>query len=269
MSMIFLSENVCEPLLGDLKKEGHEIYLVKSTDLVYSAVSAHPDIYMCRIQDTLLIDDAVRTEPDIREIYDRELQAKLGDPSSAPLIPALQSRGGGQIVFQTGSIGHDYPYDVAYDAVSTGKYFIHNLDYTSSFLLDRAREAGLEFINVKQGYTKCACAVVGDQALITADRGISRTIAAYNDMLAAEGAEEDRIDCLEIEEGFVSLPGLDHGFLGGASGLIDGKLYFNGDLTRHVDFERIRAFVQEHGVEAVWYEGFELMDIGSIICLDL
>ena len=268
MGMIFLSEEACEPLLEDLKKEGHEIFVVKKTDLVYDSIAAHPDIYMCRIGDTLIIDDAVRTEPDIRDMYDLEMQKKLGNPSAAPLIPALHSRSGGQIVFQNGSIGHEYPFDVPYNAVSTGTCFIHNLEYTSPSLLDRAREAGLEFIDVKQGYTKCACVVVSERAVITADRGIIRTISSYNEMLTDEGAEEDRIDCLEIEEGHVSLPGLDHGFLGGTSGLVDGKLYFNGDLTEHPDFERIRAFISGHGVEAVWYEGYELTDIGSVIYLD-
>lgn len=268
MGMVFLSEKVCGPLLEDLKQKGHEIFIVKKTDLVYDAIADHPDIYMCRIGDTLVIDDAVRTEPDIREIYDLEMQVKLGDPTAAPLIPALHSQSGGQIIFQTGGIGHEYPFDVPYNAVSTGAFFIHNLDCTSPSLLDRAREAGLEFIDVKQGYTKCSCVVVSDRAVITSDRGIIRTIAAYNEMLADEGEGEEKIDCLEIEEGSVSLPGLNHGFLGGASGLIDGTLYFNGDLTEHPDFEKIREFISSHGVETVWYEGCELTDIGSVICLD-
>ena len=267
MGLVFVSEHACMPLIQDLREEGHELFLVHSTELVYDAVSAHPDLYMCRIGDTLVMDDAVRTTPDIRKIYEQTLEEKLGDVTDTPLIPAFSSSAGGSIVFQTGNIGHDYPYDVAYDAVSTGKYFLHHLAYTSPALLDRAREAGLEFLDVKQGYTKCACVVVGEQALITADRGIFRTVEAYNQMLREDDLESECIDCLLIEEGYVALPGLKYGFLGGASGLVAHKLYFNGDLGTHPDSDRIVSFVREHGVEPVWYEGETLTDIGSIVYL--
>ena len=268
MGLVFLSENACAPLVADLKKDGHDIFLVNPTNLIYDAVSSHADLYMCRIRDILVIDDAVRTTPDIRELYDQAVEGRLEDAPDTPLIPALRTAGSGSIVFQTGHIGYEYPYDVAYGAVSTGKYFIHNLSYTSPSLQERARDAGLEFLNVKQGYTRCSCVVAGDQALITADRGILRTIEAYNRMLRDEGMESDGIHCLAVEEGHAALPGLDHGFLGGTSGLVGNKLYFNGDLSVHPDFDRIVAFIREHGVEPVWYENEPLTDIGSIIFLE-
>lgn len=268
MGMVFLSENACEPLISDLKQEGHEIFLVKSTDLTAEAIASHPDIYLCRVGETLIVDDAIRTEPDLRVMYDMEMEEKLGDASEAPLIPALQSESGGAILFQMGGIGPDYPDDVAYNAVSTGKYFIHNLQYTSPALLERARETGLEFIHVKQGYAKCSVVVVGDQAVITADRGIARSIEAYNQDLMEDGQEQDCIDCLLVEEGHVLLPGMNVGFLGGASGLIKNKLYFNGNLREHPDFEKITAFAEEHGAETVWYEEEPLTDIGSILYFD-
>lgn len=265
MGMVFLSENACEALIDDLRNEGHELFLVRSTDLVYDAVAAHPDIYMCIVGDTLVIDDAVKTDPDLRQIYDRMMAEKLGDASDHPLLPARRTAAEGSIVFQTGGIGHDYPDDTAYDAVSTGRYFIHNLEYTSPLLKDRAREAGLEFIHVKQGYTRCSCVVAGDQALITSDRGILRTLDRYNQMLEEEGLEAECIDCLEIQEGHVELPGLNHGFLGGTSGIVGKTLYFNGNLSAHPDADRIVDFVRKHGLEPVWYPEIPLMDIGSII----
>lgn len=265
MGMIFISEDACGPLAADLEKEGHEIFRVKKTDLVAPPVAAHPDIYMCQVKSTLVIDDAVFTEPDIRSSYDEAMARKLGDVSDTPMIPAVQSASGGYIVMENGNIGHDYPYDAAYDAVSTGKYFIHNFECTSQRLIDRARDTGLEFINVKQGYTKCSCAVVGDQAVITADGGIIHSIEAYNSILEDEGQPEEKIDVLKIETGHVRLPGCKYGFIGGASGLVDGVLYFNGDLTEHPDAEKIIDFANRHGVHVKYYEGEPLTDIGSIV----
>ena len=70
MGMIFLSENACAPLTEALENEGHDIYKVMASDVVYPAVSAHADIYMCLIGDTLLIDDVTKTEPSIERSFD-------------------------------------------------------------------------------------------------------------------------------------------------------------------------------------------------------
>lgn len=267
MGMVFISELACDQLKDDLRRAGHEVFELLPGDTVYEAVAAHPDIYMCRTLRTLSIDDSIKTRPDIREIYDRQMAEKLDGDSETPMIPAMNTEGNTAVVFQMGNIGPEYPYDVPYNAVCTDKYFIHNLEYTSPILAERARAEGLELINVKQGYTKCSCIVVGG-ALVTADRGIANTIEAYNSMLKEDGQEEDGIDLLLVEPGHVKLPGFDTGFIGGTSGQVRDKVYFNGDLSEHPDFEKIAEFVWKHGAEPVWYSGEPLTDIGSIMYID-
>lgn len=298
MGSIFISEAACRPLREALEQTGHSVYTVKSSDAVYDAISAHPDIYMCRIKNVLVIDEMTVTEPDLKEIYMAEMEEKAEDFSETPLIPALRPEGhGGYIVFEMGGIGYEYPFDIAYNAVATDRFFIHNTEWTSPSLLDRARDAGLEIISVKQGYTKCSCVVAGDNALITADEGILRAVEAYNEMIreemeenggslsesggfSSDGAfmtidellQRDRrenclIDILPVQKGHVALEGFEYGFLGGASGCIDGRVYFNGDLSAHPDFEKIREFLAERGYETVYFEGEPLTDIGSIVYL--
>ncbi|MBQ1825813.1 MAG: hypothetical protein II113_04265, partial [Firmicutes bacterium] len=101
-----------------------------------------------------------------------------------------------------------YPGDIIYNACSTGKFFIHNLKYTAPELLGKVEELGLIRVNVSQGYAKCSTCVVGEDAIITYDRGI------------AKAADAAGMDVLVIEPGHVDLPGYDTGFIGGASGLV-------------------------------------------------
>ncbi len=302
MGSIFISEDACAPLRNALEETGHTIYTVRSSDVVYDAISAHPDIYMCRIKNVLVIDDMIQTEPDLRNQYMEELGAKSDNFAEMPIIPALRPDDTeGHIVFEMGGIGYEYPFDVAYNAAVTDRFFIHNTEWTSPSLLDRARDAGLEIISVRQGYSKCSCVTVGSRGLITADEGIFRTVSAYNKMIIEEAsgsedepfagaihdAEHDRmkndvkiwknaegvdgcdetIDLLLIEKGHVALEGFEYGFLGGASGCVEDTVYFNGDLSVHPDFERIRDFIRAHGYSLKYFEGETLADIGSIIYL--
>ena len=68
------SEKACAPLRTALEETGHTIYTVKSSDVVYDAISSHPDIYMCKINNVLVIDDSIVMEPDLRRVYMEELE---------------------------------------------------------------------------------------------------------------------------------------------------------------------------------------------------
>jgi len=150
-------------------------------------------------------------------------------------------------------LGFNYPDNCIYNAVFMGKYFIHNLNYTAKELLLYARRAGKELINVSQGYTKCNMAVVSDNAAITSDEGIAKAL------------EQTDIDLLVVTPGHVILKGFPSGFIGGASGKVGNKMIFHGDLSSHPDFNRIQGFVEKHHCKLVYFEQFELEDIGSII----
>lgn len=215
MSNVYLSENACPALKDWLCKNGYRVTEIRATGRVYPAISAHPDIYMCR----------------------------LGMDAGAPLIRAADDE-----------LGYSYPDNVLYNAVCLDKYFIHNLKYTSESLKKAVQDKKLNMINVKQGYTKCSIAVVDGRSVITSDEGIARTLVKYSD-----------IDLLHIRHGFVSMPGFECGFIGGASGRVGDKMLFNGDLSAHPDFADICKFSNARGIEPVYFKGFPLEDIGSII----
>lgn len=197
-----------------LRQQGYGLRFVSTHGIVGDAISNHPDVFMC----------------------------KLGYMDDSPVIHADEK-----------VLGPEYPDDVRYNAACTGKYFIHNLKYTAPELLQAAKEMGMQFIDVKQGYAKCSIVVVDEDSIITYDNGI------------ADACEDAGMEVLRICPGFVNLPGYDTGFIGGTAGLIPGEVVFNGNLEDHPNYPEIEDFINEHGLTCRWFPDYPLTDIGSII----
>ncbi len=162
---------------------------------------------------------------------------------------------GGRAVFaRREDFSPDYPKNAAFCALVLGKYFIHRLDITAPELMSAALSANLTAVNVRQGYTKCSAAVVSENAVITSDRGIYNAVAAL-----------PHVRVLLISPGHILLPGYETGFIGGCCGRVGEELLFNGDLSRHPDFERIKEFTEKERVRIRYFPGRELRDVGSII----
>lgn len=148
---------------------------------------------------------------------------------------------------------YDYPGHAIYNGCSTGKFFLHNLKITDEELLKAVDNIGLTKVHVPQGYAKCTCVVVDENSIITADLGI------------AKAATKVGLDVLIIQKAQVLLEGYPYGFLGGASGKVGNTILFNGDLSAHSDFDRIKNFIYSRGLNIKYFEEYPLTDIGSII----
>ena len=157
----------------------------------------------------------------------------------------------------------NYPGNIRYNAVCTGKYFIHNLQYTDPDLLAAAEAKAaadstiLTKIHVKQGYTRCSLLPVDDRSFITSDAGIAKTLAGHD------------TDVLLIHPGHVHLPGFDYGFIGGTGGglPLSGRrlLVVNGNIEAHPDYKKIATFLEDRDIDLYYSKDRPLMDIGSIL----
>jgi hypothetical protein len=116
---------------------------------------------------------------------------------------------------------------------------------------------GLEPIDIKQGYTKCSISVVDENAIITADIGIARE------------AEKRGIEALLIEPSQgILLPGLDYGFIGGSSGLLDRDIWpVYGDARKLVSFPSIYDFLSKKNIKILSLSDGNVVDLGGIIPL--
>jgi hypothetical protein len=215
MNTIYVSNKVNYRFDSYLEKLGYKVIMVFDSPYLNKGISSHPDLFMCKLG----------CQPESAIFF--------GNPKK-PKDP--------------------YPHDVIYNAVCTGKYFIHNLALSDKSLLQKAREMDMILIDVHQGYTKCNMVVVDDKSMITSDEGIYKTLIQYPD-----------IDCLLVQPGFVSLPGFSTGFIGGTSGRIGSRVIFHGNLKYHPEFNLINQFIKYRGLETVWFEEFSLTDIGSVI----
>ena len=224
MKKVYLSKTVHPALTSYLTQQGYAIELIEHEGTTYSPVNTHPDIFMCRF--------GVWEKPYIFPGNPKKLTPK-------------------------------YPGNIIYNAVCTGKYFIHNLKYTDPELLAAAK--GLTLVDVPQGYTRCCCLPVDDSSFITSDEGIAKALASTD------------ADVLLIEKGHIQLPGFDYGFIGGCAGHImisfenaDNTIptiVFNGDLSSHPDHDRIADFINARGINIAYFEDYPLTDIGSILAL--
>ena len=217
MSRIHISYLAWPELQDALAEAGHNMCVLGPKQAVSEPVSAHPDIYMC----------------------------KLGASPKSPVFH------GNEALLRPG-----YPAEVMINAVVTEKFMICNVKTVSKELIAAARSLypDIMMINVAQGYAKCNVVVVDDRSFITEDEGI------YNALNGIDG-----IKVLKIGQGHVDLPGYSRGFIGGASGRIGDGIWFNGDLNRHPDAERIIEFISSCGLKVRSFAGRKLTDIGSII----
>ena len=155
------------------------------------------------------------------------------------------------------AVSDKYPNDIAFNVARIGSCLYGNISHNAAEIIDYAKKNGIEAINVKQGYAKCSTVILGDKAIITADSTIS------------DAAEKNGISVLKIENSpsAIHLLGYDYGFLGGACGAFERKIYFVGDISTHPSGVDIVNFCHVYGFETVSVLDGQLTDIGGIIFL--
>ena len=146
--------------------------------------------------------------------------------------------------------GPVYPNDAGLCVCGTGKYTIYDPETVDPAVLDILDDVP---VAVRQGYARCAAAVVDDHSIITADAGVSRA------------AKNAGMDVLDIAAGHIALDGYDTGFIGGASFLLNNNVYFTGTQDEHPDRDRIIRFIAERGKKPVFLTDRPIFDIGGAI----
>lgn len=172
----------------------------------------------------------------------------------AEYLPLLEKASDGLIGAEAipETAGNEYPNDVALNALRLSDTVYGLESAVSSMIRERAKR----FVPVRQGYTRCSCAAIRENAVITADRGLASVL------------KKDGADVLTIRPGYILLEGYDYGFIGGAGGKISENEYvFFGDVTAHPDYPEMKDFAAAHGVRLIPLSSEPLTDYGGLICL--
>lgn len=152
-----------------------------------------------------------------------------------------------------------YPSNILLNSKIIGKNLIGKIDSLDSCLIDFCNKRSFNFINVKQGYCGCSILKVTDNAVITTDENIYRTLLNTD------------IDVLKISQNGISLYGAkrgEKGFIGGASINLGKKILFFGDIRKHIDYNAIISFCEKWNISIEYIKDLELIDIGGGILLN-
>ncbi len=218
----------------DLDRRKIKYYKSYDLDFLYKPINTHPDMQIHFISKRIAV-----VAPSAYEYYRDAL------PDGITLHRGAKDPDG------------TYPGDCAYNVAKLGKKIIGNLTYTDAVIKKMYTDIGFEFINVKQGYTKCNLCIVDDNSVITEDEGLYKTLTANG------------IDVLKIPKGEIELKGFDNGFIGGASGFIDNKsIAFYGDILKCSYYKHIEKFIAEKNADIICLSQTVLKDFGSILFFD-
>lgn len=225
------------PAAAALAAEGYDLLPLSPLGTLSAPVCGHADLLLFPLGGTVLT----------RRSYAAENPQLAAALKAAGVRLLLSDDGGGEL----------YPRDVGFCAAVAGRRLICRADVTDPLLLSLAANAGLETVNVRQGYARCSCVPLPDGAVITADAGLSSALRRV-------GAE-----VLTVTPGHISLPGVGNGhegFPGGACGIDEDRrtVWFVGSLDAHPDGDRIAAFCAAHGLRARSLCPGELCDVGSL-----
>ncbi len=228
---IIVDRNMDYRILQNIKNRFPQKNIIKSYRLstVSGSLATHPDI-----QIHYLNWDTAVCAPECYEYYKSELSAH-----------------GVSVIRGATDPGNTYPDDIAYNVARAGNYVIANLRYTDPEIIKYYKGCGYEFLNTRQGYAKCNTCIADDRTVITEDMNIFRLISGL------EGFRAMKLEC-----GSVRLDGFPYGFIGGASGLVDGVLVFCGKPRG----TKITDFLIKNRIEYFFGSENELIDYGSIIC---
>lgn len=211
-----------------LKKYG-ELVEIECQDSVYDEISAHPDIFFCKIN------DQVFQAPNLK--LEKQLQTKKG---SSP-------------------VGKQYPDDIKYNICQIGRKIIHNFKYTDSLVNDYINSIGLKKINIKQGYAKCSIAVTSENSCMTSDEGIYKTLQKENiDVLLL------RDEIIHLQDKNKNITNM-NGFIGGSCCIIDNKFILFGDSNKLKSKAQLVDFLNKQKLELIDFKNLEIIDYGGII----
>ena len=229
---VLIDYRASEEILNYLKKLNIEpIKSIKCNEL-HEPVAGHPDMVIFPIDFKTFV-----AAPNVYDYY-RNVLGSLG-------IKVIK---GGK------TLSRNYPEDIAYNVARIGRYALHNTKHTDQVLKYYLEEAGIQFIHVNQGYTKCSIAPVSDNKALTSDFLIHEKLISYN------------IDCMYIDPKVVYLKGYNNGFIGGCTGLINEKIFLStGKIFDENISVSLREFIQSSGYIYDEASKQQITDLGTLI----
>jgi len=235
---LILDYRTSEKELRKLLSFGFNLISTEKVTSLYDAVDGHPDLQFFLIGNKLIAHKDL-SENQMKLLQKLEVTVRLGNSSLT--LP--------------------YPKNIPYNALLTPDLMMHRLDATDSVVLDEIRELKktkeITLVNVRQGYSRCSCAYVGNNSYITEDVVMAKKLISLGK------------DVFYRKHSNVYLKGFDFGFIGGAISLISGNddeiVVISGSLDFYFYGKELKVFLAQRSIRYECLSEGKLMDRGSII----
>lgn len=236
--LCIISESAPNTITEAIQSLGFEVLKAPAHPHLAGACQSHPDLSFFRIAPNTLI------------------YAKGCDPA---FIATLQAKGITMIAGET-ELQAEYPYDIPYNGIRIGQYLVHNLRYTDTKVKKMCQEENLTALHVRQGYTCCSTAFIREDLIVTADTGIYNALQQTGTVQALLVPPQKKIQ----------LPGMDYGFLGGASGRMDDTHFALAGHVRYLENgKQIQDFLEKNDVQLINLTDQEPLDLGTLMFFTL
>ena len=237
MRCVIVDKRISDGCERALRLRGFDPIFLPADPSLGEAVCSHPDTVLFRLENEIFTtadycDAAAYVFSDLREY--------------APHI---------KINFTSDIRGSRYPDDCKMNALVMGRRIFAKTDSLSPTVISAARKNGYELIHTDQGYPACTVLPLGEKLAITSDRGMAKVMSRSG------------IEVTLISRGHIALPPHEYGFIGGASGVCDGEVYFFGSLELHPDAGIIKNTIEAAGFSAISLSDEPLRDLGGMIFL--
>ena len=214
-----------------LKNAGFFLLPIEASESLSLSVSAHVDLNVVKIIDTLLVRDEI-----------------------AKQYPFLRKMEGVRISEE--AVVPKYPDEAKFCVKVLGNTLYHGKTVAED-ITGIATEYGLICCEVRQGYVACNLLSLDDTHAITSDPSLYKVLTSRG------------VEVLLIREGYISLPPYPYGFIGGAGSVRCGKVYFLGDVMTHPDGKEIVDFITSCQMEVCCLGERELFDGGGLVFWDV
>ena len=229
MNTVLIGERYRKFLETHLKNQGFNTIWIPDNPNIDHRLAGHCDLSVFKYEKTIILSQHLENDAVVNYLTQRGYEVKISS-------------------FKQGKL---YPDDVNLCAALVGDRLLHNPKLTDKYILKLSQDP----ISVKQGYCRCMCLVLNNKSLITSDAGIANTLISCG------------YDVLLINNGKISLPGFNYGFIGGAAFVNSDTVYFTGDIMKHPDGKKICDFIHSRVMKIVCLTSNELIDIGGAIVI--
>lgn len=147
-----------------------------------------------------------------------------------------------------------YPYDVKFNALRVNDYLLCKEVSCSSTIKKRF---DLDHIlNSSQGYVKCSIIDIAGEYFISDDIYLEKILSklGYKTLL--------------LDKGIVKIDNYDYGFIGGASGYADEKIFLTGRIKDASNRKLIEEFALSVNKELIYLTEYGIFDVGTLMIME-